>query len=182
MTTETQRKWAHDYYLKNKERYKSLAKKWREGHREELREKQRKYRAENLEAVRARQRVSAKAWRLAHQERSRETVRKANRTRKEKLKKKVFDMYGNKCFLKDEHCDGWLTIDHVNGKQFDKRGPKMVTKNTEVFYKWLTDEKRSGFVTLCSRHNNLKGGFPPRLMIEYANKLLDLEVAEAEML
>lgn len=121
--------------------------------------------------------IQSKRWREENPEKYKASTKASNKKRKEKLNAKVREMYGSECYLKDALCSGRLEIDHINGRQFDKREPVYTstkTHNTEKLFRWLIEEKREGFVTLCNRHNFLKGGLPPDKMIEYAEKLQKL--------
>jgi hypothetical protein len=85
--------------------------------------------------------------------RSSSTREKHGARYREKVKKDVFDRYGNVCACCGESDIQFLTIDHINN---DGAQHRHVTKTLSL-YQWLrTNDYPAGFQTLCWNCNLAK--------------------------
>jgi hypothetical protein len=76
-----------------------------------------------------------------------------------KLKKEIFNHYGNKCACCGEDNLAVLSIDHINGGG-RKHIQGLKNKKKVLFYQWLKNEGfPPGFRTLCMNCNMAKGFF-----------------------
>lgn len=121
------------YREKHKQRLREKAKAHRLANLADLQRKKREYYLANHEVVRAKAREYHK--RTAGQRR--ETLRQQSKRATDKLRAVVFAEYGNKCVCCQESAQEFMTIDHINGRGSHDRktfGARM--------YRWL---KKNGF-------------------------------------
>lgn len=124
------------------------SRRYRETHRDEIRERRRAERQANPEKFRER----GARWRQANPGAMAAYGRKWN----EANRKAVFDHYGWSCACCGTSDD--LTIDHVNGDGREHRTKGGLSRGGSPFHRWLVASGfPDGFQTLCRRCNRSKG-------------------------
>ena len=105
--------------------------------------------------LRARRSAAMLHWQATHREQHLASRRVKDKRRNRETRIKLLALYGQLCVCCGEDTFEFLAIDHTHGgsnkhiKQF---------RDLRCYYKWLLEEKREDFRTLC--HNcNLSRGF-----------------------
>src|SRR5258708_17281845 len=95
-TKEHWKQWRHDYYLKNKDKFKVATQKYKETHRKELAAKQREYNITHNEAIklyRTNRREELKVIKKTWDSNNKEHTRTYARERMRKLREEVIIAY-----------------------------------------------------------------------------------------
>jgi len=120
-------------YVKHKEEVRARNKKWDDAHKEQL-----------------------DKYHLQYYQDNKEKIKRQGKEYRDRVRKKVFDYYGNKCACCGESEQKFLTIDHINGGGNIHR--KKLGKSGFVMYKWLVkNDFPDGFQLLCYNCNCAKG-------------------------
>jgi len=146
--------------IKKKMPYKNIEerRKHYEKNKDEINRKRREY--GKSPEVKERKNSLHKKWRIDNLDKMRKSEREYSRKRRAKEKKLVFNHYGRKCVCCGEENEGFLTIDHINGKGTEHR------KNihNQLYYWLVKNNFPEEFQTLCfncnwGKYNN--GGICP---------------------
>lgn len=136
------------YYQKNKERLLQQAKEWRQEHKEQKREYDKRYRLKHIAELRVKRRIAAQIRRKEHPGEVRRAVRESH----ERLKISVLAHYNNgivRCFRCGESRLACLSIDHIKGGGAKHR-KELGVKSGFNFYYWLRAHGYpEGYQTLC---------------------------------
>ena len=114
---------AHEYYLKNRERIISYAKKYREDNLDKVKETQRKYRESHADELRAKKTEYARTSPVAKAQRARYKKRRLERdpvfATKERMRKFLVDSFLRRGYKKNSHseeiigCDWQTLMNHL---------------------------------------------------------------------
>ena len=85
-------------------------------------------------------------------------IRKFYKTYNRKLKKLVFDHYGNKCVCCGETHKEFLTIDHINGHGRQHRNEIGNSKNTNAWYRWIIQNNYPSYLRILCMNCNFSLG------------------------
>ena len=159
------------YYAKNRDKQLAKAKAYGKEHRDERREYEQGWRAQNPEKVKAQyqryieshgyefNRAKQRALYAAHPE-WREVGRVRGAAYRQKRKAVIFAFYGNCCACCGERNPSVLTIDHVNNDGAEHRRHLLGTRTRsggDLMYAWLIrNEFPEGFQLLCYNCNCAK--------------------------
>ena len=129
-----------------------------EKNKDKINKQRREY--EKSPDVKKRKSIHHKKWRENNLERAKEITNKSKKKYEDRIKKLVFEHYGEKCLCCGEDNITFLTIDHINGggtKHRKKIGMKICV--------WLFKNNfPDGFQTLCFNCNwgkHINGGICP---------------------
>ncbi len=143
------------------------SRRYRERHRDEIRERRRRLR----QADPGKYREWSRRWREVNPGAMAEYSRRLRKI----YRTAVFDHYGRSCT-----CCGTtdnLTIDHINGDGKEHR--KEIGRGAIVFHRWLIENDfPPGFQTMCSRCNTSKAK-GDRCRLDHATAVRQLVLAEA---
>jgi len=113
MSKESYQKWAKEHPNANKERWEG----WVANNPEKSKQRYKKWYEANKEKARKQKRENMRRYRAENPEKYREQTKAS----KERLRVKLFDMYGHKCSLCGFTDKRALTLDHIKNNGAEER-------------------------------------------------------------
>jgi len=141
---------------------KDRHRRYREANREAINEQQRQYREVNREAIKTRQRryqeensEAIKLYKQKYREANLEVLREKQRLYHARHRDQCLKHYGGKCAVCRESRTEYLAIDHINNNGAEHRA--QIGGSGAATHRWLVKNKfPRGFQVLCTNCNVLK--------------------------
>ena len=147
---EKWRIYLRSWRAKNKDKQLIYGRRWRAKNKEKVKEIQRIWRKKNPEKMK----ILRKKYKMTH----REKIKQLQKAHYERVKRQLFDLWGNKCKRCGFSDKRALQIDHIKGGGTQERREKKITTSQSFWAIVIKSvlEKENKYQLLCANCNWIK--------------------------